>query len=244
MPRDAGSPADAESAAWAFTRLATYQLQIGGIVKAEIACRAALEFVKDYPPALLLRGKMLLSAGKASDAVELIRTAAAKSPLPEYQWTLADALRDAGRTDEVSAIEAELTRTGAANDPRTFALFLATRGERVNLALRLAERELKDRGDVFSHDALAWAFFAAGRDADAWGSMERALIEGTQEARLFLHAGAIAARLGRQDAERWLGRARELERTLLPSERQHLDESLQLLSRNETSRPGAGTGTR
>ena len=231
------SPADADSAAWAFTRLATYEFQAGALVKAETACQAALEFVKDYPPALLLRGKMLLSPGKAGDAVEVTRRAVAKSPLPEYQWTLADALRAAGLTNEAITIEAELTRTGAANDPRALALFLATRGEQVGLALRLAERELKDRGDVFTHDALAWALFNSARHAEAWNSMKRALAEGTQDARLFLHAGAIAARLGHNDAGRWLKQARELERLLLPSERRRLDDALQLLSRNETPVP-------
>jgi len=181
----------------------------------------------------------LLSAGKAGDAVEFLRRAVAKNPLPEYHWSLAEALRAAGLTNEAIAIEAELTRTGAANDPRTCALFLATRGGQASLALRLAERELKDRGDVFTHDALAWALFNSGRHAEAWTASERAMAEGTRDARLLLHAGAIAARLGREDASRWLEQARELERLLLPSERRHLEDALQRLSRNETTRPGA-----
>src|SRR5262249_20946119 len=97
------------------------------------------------------------------------------------------------------------------------------------------ERELKDRADVFTHDALAWALFKADRPEEAWDSMERALAEGTQDARLFLHAAVIAARLGREDVGRWLTRTRELERLLLPSERRHLEDALQLLSRNKSS---------
>lgn len=231
----AGSPADAESTAWACVRLASYRFQSGEISKAESAGKAALDLVKDYPPALLLRGRMLLAAGKPVEAAESIRCAAAKNPLPEYQWALADALREADKTEEAGLVEAEIKRSGAGNDPRTFALFLATRGEQSRVALRLAERELEDRHDVFTQDALAWSLFAAGRYSDSWAAMQRALAENTKDARLFLHAGVIAARLRREDAASWLTRAQELERLLLPSERKYLQDSLQLSDRNKTS---------
>jgi tetratricopeptide (TPR) repeat protein len=234
----AGSPADAESAAWACTRLASYQFQAGEKLKAESACKTALDFAKDYPPALLLRGRMLLPGGNPAAAAEMIRRAAAKNPLPEYQWALADSLREAGKIEEARIVEAELNRSGTANDPRTFALFLATRGEQASLALRLAERELEDRRDVFTHDALAWALFAAGRYNDAWAAMGQALAEGTKDARLFLHAGVIASRLKREDAEGWLSRARELDRLLLPSERRHLQQCLQLSLRAKAKLSG------
>jgi Flp pilus assembly protein TadD len=187
---------------------------------------------------------MLLASGKSLDAAAMLQRATAKNPLPEYQWALADALRAGGRTNEAGAVETELRRTGAANDPRTFALFLATRGEQGSLALRLAESELTERSDVFTHDALAWALFAAGRHTDAWQSMERALAEGTQDARMFLHAGVIAVKLGREDASRRVAQAQELERLLLPSERRHLDEVLRLQSRNKALTAGARVDVR
>ncbi|MDP3071741.1 MAG: tetratricopeptide repeat protein [Opitutaceae bacterium] len=220
----AASPQNAEASAWAFTRLATFQAQAGAAASAEAAVETAGKFVPDYAPALLLRGRMLLTARKYSEASELLRRASEKNPLPEYQWALADALRAANRISEAEAVETELKRTGAANDPRTFALFLATRGEQIDLALRLAKRELQDRADIFTHDALAWAQSAAGHHAEAWTAMERALAEGTQDARLFLHAAVIAARLDRENAADGLTRARGLANLLLPSEREHLTQ--------------------
>ena len=57
--------------------------------------------------------------------------------------------------------------------------------------------------------------------------MEKALAEGTEEARLFTHAGVLAAKLGRMaEAETWLRKARSLERMLLPSEQQQLAATL------------------
>ena len=49
--------------------------------------------------------------------------------------------------------------------------------------------------------------------------MERALSAHTSDARLFLHAGIIAAATGRRaEARRWLDQADRLRSTLLPSE--------------------------
>ena len=49
--------------------------------------------------------------------------------------------------------------------------------------------------------------------------MARALAEGTEDGRLFVHAAVIAAADGRAaDAARWADKARRLRFTLLPSE--------------------------
>ena len=90
-------------------------------------------------------------------------------------------------------VEAKIIDRGATEDPRAFSLFLATRGENVEQAVQLAQQELTNRGDVFTHDALAWALAVAGRTAEATTYINQALSEGTVDARLFLHAGIIAA---------------------------------------------------
>jgi hypothetical protein len=79
------------------------------------------------------------------------------------------------------------------------------------------------RADVFTHDALAWALASVGQWEEASREMERALAEGTRDARLFLHAGIIAAELARpQEAAKWLSEAGKACQTLLPSERAKL----------------------
>ncbi len=64
-------------------------------------------------------------------------------------------------------MEARLQASGRVNDPRTFLLFLATRGKDTARAVDLAEAELEQRQDVFTQDALAWALTADGRVAEA-----------------------------------------------------------------------------
>jgi len=222
----AASPQDAESAAWVNTRLAFYEFQAGHVDEAEQRCAFALLLQKNYAPTLLLKGKMLLAKNRFREAVDALQNAAKLYPLPEYQWTLAEALRADGRENEASGIEVQLRKHGASSDPRTMALFLATRHENPETALRLARTELASRSDVFTHDALAWSLAAAGNLAEAQSEMQCALAEGTEDARLFFHAAVIASQAGHAvDAERWLRKARELSQLLLPSERNELQHA-------------------
>jgi tetratricopeptide (TPR) repeat protein len=222
----AASPQDAESGAWVNTRLAFYEFQTGRVNEAEQRCALALSLQSDYPPTLLLKGKMLLAQSSLGEAVQFLQRAVKLNPLPEYQWTLAEALRVSGKEIEAREVEAQLCQRGASSDPRTLALYLATRHESPETALRLARAELNSRSDVFTHDALAWSLAATGKLTEAHAEMQRALAEGTQDARLFFHAGIIAWQAGHSaDAERWLRKASELSHLLLPSERNELQNA-------------------
>jgi tetratricopeptide (TPR) repeat protein len=219
----ASSPSDADSAAWVNSRLAGLQLQAGDADVAKRTCEAALELRPDYPPALLLRGRILLAQDDSAEAIADLDRAAQQNPLPEYQWTLAEALHAAGRDEAAQQVETRLRNRGAMSDPRTLSLYLATRGEDTGLAVQLAESELQQREDIFTHDALAWALAAAGRIEEAGAHMARALAEHTHDARLFFHAAAIATRAGRmEEATKWFTSAATMMDLLLPSEREEL----------------------
>lgn len=231
------SPRDPESVAWAFSRLAAYELQAGRTAEALRDSEAALEHQPNYAAALLIRGRTLLSDGKHAEALDALRRAALASPLPDHEWALADALRLAGDLAEARQVEERLNQTGAGTDPRTFALYLATRRERPDQAVALAEQELRNRSDVFTFDALAWSLASAGRTMEAQEAMTRALAEGTKDARLFYHAGVIAASGGHvTEARRWLREARAVQQTLLPSERQDMTEQINVLNQAQNRR--------
>ena len=218
------SPNDAEAAAWAYVRLALYELQQGAAKQALASCSAALTLKSDYAPALFTRGRVLLALHRPSEAVVELKRAAELNPLPEYQWALADALTLTGDHDRAKEIEAKIIDRGATEDPRAFSLFLATRGENVGQAVQLTQQELTNRGDVFTHDALAWALAVAGRIAEAQQHARQALSEGTVDARLFLHAGIIAElNNDNTQAKRWLQKASLIQQMLLPSERKQLE---------------------
>jgi tetratricopeptide (TPR) repeat protein len=229
----AASPNDPEAAAWAFTRLALYQLQRGTTKQALDSCAAALSMQSDYAPAMLARGRTLLAMDRSADAVAELERAVNLNPLPEYKWTLADALISAGKHDEAAEIETQLSERSGSEDPRTLSLYLATRRRDVERAVQLAQQELANRGDVFTHDALAWALAAAGRITEAQQHMTQALSESTADPRLYLHAGVIAAlNHDYKPARQWLEKAATTQQMLLPSERMQLAAWRQTISGN------------
>ncbi len=223
MAAQAAGQGDPESSAWAYTRLALFDLQSGARKKAAAECDAALNLHRDYAPALLACGRVVMAEGRNSAAISLFQQAVKLNPLPEYQWALAEALRAEKRDVEARKVELQLHARGESEDPRTLSLFLATRGEQVEWALRLAEAEEKTRNDVYTRDAIAWALAASGRFDEAYKMMQNALAEGTVDARFFFHAAVIAAKSSRIDeARRYFKRANGLQQMLLPSEKEML----------------------
>ena len=215
----ATSPEDAEAGAWILVRLSGFRLQAGEAGRALALADEARQHAADFAPALLARGRALVALGEIASAITALEQAAALNPLPEYQWWLADAYHSAGREADAAKVESALRARGASADPRTLALFLATRGEDAAQAVRLAREELAQRQDVLTHDALAWALARQGSVAAAEIAMSAALAEHTNDARLLLHAGEIARLAGRpEDARTYFAQARAAAATLTPSE--------------------------
>ena len=232
MAARSGSPQDREATAWSYSRLAFYELQQGKMNQAKAALGAALQWQPEYAPALLIKGKILMSEGDFTQAVATLKRAAELNPLTEYHWALADALRANGSESEAQGIEAKISQ----DDPRTLSIFYATRNVNQAKALSLSSEELKLRQDVYTWDALAWANFAAGNLSEAEASIKNALAEKTPEARFFLHAGVINARLGNhQVAKKYLQQATSIKQMLLPSERQFLQQEAAALTQNKKS---------
>lgn len=223
----ASSPRDRETRAWLLVRLSGYALQSGQINRALSLADDAVNSSVAYPPALLARGRALLALGKTKQAIEPLKRAAELNPLPEYQWWLADALCASGDSATAEKTEALIRQRGEVSDPRTLALFLATRGETSAEALRLAKAELENRADVLTHDAIAWALAARGDAAAAEIEIKLALAEKTRDARLFWHAGEIALLRGdRSTATQAFAAAKPQAATLTPSERTRLEHRL------------------
>lgn len=223
----AGSPRDPSALAWAHARMALYELAAGKLETAGLDCQVALKWMPSSASAHLAYARLLDAQGDVAAAVEQARAAADADPLPEFEWALADWLRATGDDAGAERVERALASSGARDDPRTFAVYLATRGHDGELALQLAEQELTRRQDLYTLDAKAWALHACGRSGEAASLMQDALRAGTRDPRLWLHAGAIAAARGdAQAAKSWLLRADAMQCLLLPGERALLRELL------------------
>lgn len=220
---------DSEAAAWAQVRLGLYLLQAGEFKQAAASYNRALELQPDYPPALVAQGRLLLAEHHYKRAVQPLAKAVQQAPLPEYQWLLIEALRADKQFAQATAIETDLKKNGAAEDGRTFALYLATKHQNVGKALHLAQKELNERSDIFTLDAMAWSLYAINLIPDAQTFSKRAVAEGTQDARLFYHAGVIARTAGdEREAMQWFNKASAIQQMLLPSERASLQKNLRI----------------
>ncbi|WP_324275383.1 hypothetical protein [Blastococcus brunescens] len=129
------------------------------------------------------------------------------SPLPEHLVEFGAYLESQGRTDEagqqfalVETVRALFEASGASDD-LTMALFAADHGDPA-AALAAAQAEYDRRQNVDSHDALAWALHAAGRDAEALPHAQQATALGGRNALFLYHRGVIEAALGQDDQAR------------------------------------------
>ena len=192
--------------------LAWYEYQLGdtliGTGDRKGAAAAYAAAVKADPRFHLAHwglGRVAAADGRLDDAIAEVSTAIAIVPLPEFLARRADlyrmraasgdARREADDRKTVLAI-ARLAGTNANVYDRTLALYLAGSGDDPGRALELAQAEISGRKDVYGYDALAWALLANHRPAEADTAMTTALAFGTHDAKLYYHAGMIAAALG------------------------------------------------
>ncbi len=214
--------------AWAMTHLAEYALQLGHLENSLNRLATLLLKQPDYAPALLLRGRIYLIQGLVDAALEDFNKALSLNPLPEYRWALIEALSEKNVAQQkLLHIKQQLLNSAEIDDRRTLALYLASTGHASEKAKMLAEQELEQRQDVFSLDVYAWTLRANQQLTLARQYSIQSLKEGTKSARLFYHAGVIAAENQQfEEAKRWLHQAKQLENTLWPSERRHLNQFL------------------
>ena len=121
---------------------------------------------------------------------------------PELAFVMGDLHRHLGdvrRAEEMYLEGERLEREGWATEepqPQALARFLAERGRDIPSAVTLAEEAAAKRRDIHTLDALAWAYFRAGRLDEAMRASEAALRTGTRDARVVLHAAAIQEKRG------------------------------------------------
>jgi tetratricopeptide (TPR) repeat protein len=186
-----GGRREPEPRAWVMTQAALIFLHQGDYDGAEAGFDRTLEEMADYPPALVGKARVALARGDGPAAAQLLGRAYDASPLVETAWLLGDARTMAGDASLARDAYARVERAGKQVDPRTLALFWATRNEHPAEALALAEAEKAVRRDLYTEDTYAWALYRNRRMPEARAAIDRALAHGTPDARLLYHAGAI-----------------------------------------------------
>lgn len=194
---DAGNDGkDKEPKAWVMVQAAMLFWNEGDAEGAEAGFDETLVWLPDFPPAQVGKARVLLGRGDGKAAAALLEKAYQANPLVETGWLLGDALALSGDAKGSQRVRAEIEKRGRTADPRTLALFWATKDREHEGALNLAEAERKTRDDQYTEDVLAWALYRAGRLGEALAASAKANALGTRDARLWFHAGAIRLAMG------------------------------------------------
>ncbi len=191
-----------ESIAWALWQLGNEHSALGQLSAAEAQYRAALGTLPQYYRALAGLAQVRAAQQRYAEAIELYQQALAIIPLPDYAAALGDVYTKAGQPEaarkhyDLVEYIGYLSTLNQALYNRELAYFYADHDLKLPEALDLARRELEVRQDIYAYDVLAWALYKNDRPQEALSAMTQALQLGTQDARLFFHAGMIHHRLG------------------------------------------------
>ena len=201
LAADAASGEDLESRAWNHAQLGELYLKLNQPREAQQEFAYASQAFPGYPAAVLGYARALEVQGDLAGASNLLKELASSVPSANVHARLGDLLAlsgDAEAAQRQYALAEAAWRTDTP-EPRNFARFLADRG-RTEEAVRVAEEAAASRNDIFTADALAWAYYRAGKFEAAAEAIKQALRTGTKDRDILTHAAAIAS--ARQTAKR------------------------------------------
>jgi tetratricopeptide (TPR) repeat protein len=184
---------DVEATAWYRAQVGELDLKLGKNAEAEQAFADASQAYPGHPFAVSGYARVLEAEGRHREARQLLEDLLKRNAAPEIHARVGDLYEREGRHEEARKhwTLAEAAWRDTAPEPKNLARFLAERGEKIDDAVAIAEQAASLRDDIFTDDALAWAYFKAGRIAEARTAIDRALRTGSRDAEILRHAAAI-----------------------------------------------------
>jgi tetratricopeptide (TPR) repeat protein len=206
MAAEATSPQDPESLAWHYAHLGHLHFEMGDLEDATREYAHAAYAFPGHPFASDGMARVKAARGDYAGALAIVMARLAAAPTPAEAAFAGDLLAALGRRDEAERQYrlAEAAWRVDAPEPSRLARFLAEHTRRVDEAVRLAEQVSTDRHDIFTADALAWAYFQAGQLTKAHAASEQARRTGSRDREILYHAAAIDRAMGHLGAARTL----------------------------------------
>lgn len=177
----------------------------------------ALRIFADYHYALTGMGRVRAAQKRFEEAIQFYKRSLEIVPTHEAAIALGDLFLYLGRGNEaresfalLDVIE-KINRANKVQPESSMALFYADHDQNLDEALRIAEQQARERKDIRTMHALAWALYKNGRYQEALQASQQALRLGTKDALLYYHHGMIHTKLGHhKDAVAALQRALEI----------------------------------
>jgi tetratricopeptide (TPR) repeat protein len=197
-----------ENAAWYLLRVGDIHFNRGDIKQAGEYYEASLRIFDGYYLAYAGLGKVRAAEGNYQEAIDYYQKAINIIPQPEFLaalgdlYTITDQPEQAKIQYDTVAYIGKLAKLNQQIYNRQLANFYSDHNRKVDEALKLALAELEFRKDIYGYDAAAWAYYKNGKFTEAQRMMHHALVLGTQDARLFYHAGMITHALHQDEQAR------------------------------------------
>jgi len=199
MAAEATSAHDPESLAWHYAQLGQLHLEMGRLGDARRAFLRANHAFPRHPFAEIGLARVAEASGDLRTALDIVMKLLETAPTPADLAYSGDLMTKLGLTDaaERQYRLAEAAWRSDAPEPSRLSRFLAERGRRLDDAIAIGEQARIDRDDIFTADALAWAYFQTGQIEKARTMVDRALRTGTRDRVIRSHAASIARATGR-----------------------------------------------
>jgi tetratricopeptide (TPR) repeat protein len=190
--------ADVEAQAWYASQLGELNLKLGKLDEARREYRRAAFVFSNYPHAMLGQGKVLIAAGDADGALSIYLGQLERTPTLDLAARVGDLYARRGdgmQAEHYYQLAEDLAGPQTAQTEANLALFLADHDRKLADAVRIAESIARQRHDIFTDDALAWAYYKVGRLEDAYAASQRALRTGIKDERMLWRAAQIRSSL-------------------------------------------------
>jgi tetratricopeptide (TPR) repeat protein len=193
MATEATGAQDPESGAWHHAQLGHLYLEQGRVADAEREYAHADFIFPDHPFAQDGLARVRQARGDDRGALDLVKRRLAAAPTPAdlaFAGELSESLGDRDDAERYYRL-AEAAWISDVPDPARLVRFLAEHGRRLGDVVRLAEAAAADRHDIFTDDALAWAYYRTGDTTKAAVAIKNALRTGSRDKGIRAHAAAI-----------------------------------------------------
>ena len=179
------------SAAWSFAQSADMAWARGDLKGADALYKKSQEYVSNYPIAILGLARVYIAQNKGESALSLLDELEITNPSAELTWLKLSAHKILNHTAAIVELERSVVQQARLNDPLLLSRLLLSENKDIALALTLIEAEMVSRGGIYIEDTYAWALYRSNKLNEANLAIDKALSWGTQDAKLFFHAGAI-----------------------------------------------------
>jgi tetratricopeptide (TPR) repeat protein len=210
-------PTDIPARAALLAQMGRLRFASGNIDSDEKLFQQALTVSPGDPAALGNLAELRIAQKRYPEAVTLLQQRYRSVPRPGNLYRLAEAIQLAGQESEAKKAFTEFERQALQesdkkdNANRELIFYYADHAQQPAKALKIAQLEFAWRRDVYTLDAYGWALHVNGQDAEASKQINAALAVGIRDAKFFLHAGEISAKLGdRTAAERYFQQSAQL----------------------------------